>query len=288
MLQGVGIVCFVGSYLLALALEISRLFFKSRVRGALLAGSIAAGLLAHSLYLYHHAVYAVGLPLSSQRDWCLVAAWGVVVLNLVLTLERPGVPFGLLFLPTALAFIAVGVLLGSAEPFPREPASRLWGIVHGVSILASVLAVVIGFFAGTSYLWQAGRLKSGRPPLTRLRLPSLEWLEKASSKSLFFAVLLLGIGVLSGVILGRINPDEPLSPYDPFVGGTLVLFGCLAAASAGLAFSRGASSGRRAALVAVASFAVLLAVLAVGLSGLTRHGGVITGGSPHVERTEVR
>ena len=287
MLQGVGIICFVGSYLLALILEITRLFFRSRVRGPLLFGSIAAGLLAHTLFLYHHAVYTVGLPLSSQRDWYLVAAWGVVVFHLILAFERPKIPFGLFLLPTALSFIAIGVFLASPRPFPREPASRFWGIVHGGSLLGGVLAVVAGFLAGALYLWQARRLKSGRPPSSRLQLPSLEWLERSAGKSLFFAMVLVGIGVLSGGVLGRIHADAPLSLYDPFVGGTLVLFGWLIAANLGLAFSRGVPGGRRAALVTVASFLVLIAVLAVGLFGQTRHGG-ISGEAGSGNRTETR
>ena len=288
MLAGVGIVCFVGCYSLALILEVSRLLFKSQVRGAILVGSVAAGLLAHSLYLYHHAVYAVGLPLSSQRDWYLVAAWGVVVLNLVLMLERPKVPFGLVLLPTALLFIGIAVFFGSAQPFPREPASRFWGIVHGASILTAVLAVVIGFLAGTLYLWQARRLKTGRPPFWRLHLPSLEWLERTSSKSLVFAMLLLAVGVVSGIILGRVNPADRLSPYDPFVGGTLVLLIWLVAANLGLACFRGSSSGRRVALVTLASFLFLIAVLAVGLLGRTEHGGLLTDQGEPVRQTEER
>ena len=288
MFGGVGIICFVGSYLVALALETARLLFRNQVRSALSGAAVAAGLLAHSLYLYYHAVYVVGLPLSSQRDWCLVAAWGVVALNLILMVERPKIPFGLVLLPTALAFIAVGVFFGSAEPFPREPASRFWGILHGVSILATVLAVVVGFLAGVLYLWQAARLKSGRPPFWRFQLPSLEWLERTSAKSLFFAMLLLGVGVVSGVLLGRVAPTERLTPYDPFVGGTLVLLGWLVAANVGLALFRGSSGGRRVALVTLASFLFLVAVLAIGLTGWTRHGGFSHQGANPVRQTEAR
>ena len=35
MLSGVGIVCFAASYTVALALEVTRLFFRSGIRGAL-------------------------------------------------------------------------------------------------------------------------------------------------------------------------------------------------------------------------------------------------------------
>ena len=75
MLSGVSIVCFASSYAVALGLEITRLFFRSGIRGILLIGFGAAGLLAHTIFLACRAASASGSPLSSMRDWYLLAAW---------------------------------------------------------------------------------------------------------------------------------------------------------------------------------------------------------------------
>src|SRR5690348_4001116 len=72
MLSGISIVCFSASYALALALELSRLWFRMPVRFFLLLGCTAAGLLAQTLYLVHRAE-AGEMPLSSWYDWFLIA-----------------------------------------------------------------------------------------------------------------------------------------------------------------------------------------------------------------------
>ena len=56
MLSGVGIICFASSYAVAWALEISRLLFRSGVRGVVMLGFAGTGLVAHSAFLYYQAV----------------------------------------------------------------------------------------------------------------------------------------------------------------------------------------------------------------------------------------
>ena len=56
MLSGVSTICFAASYAVALALEISRLLFRSGVRGAVMLGFAAAGLVAHTAFLYYRAI----------------------------------------------------------------------------------------------------------------------------------------------------------------------------------------------------------------------------------------
>ncbi len=58
MLSGVGIICFVSSYAIAWGLEVSRLLFRSGVRGAIMIGFAGAGLVAHTAFLYYQAVNA--------------------------------------------------------------------------------------------------------------------------------------------------------------------------------------------------------------------------------------
>lgn len=50
-MNGITITCFAASYAVSLVLEISRLFFRARIRSILLWGFALAGLLAHSLFL---------------------------------------------------------------------------------------------------------------------------------------------------------------------------------------------------------------------------------------------
>jgi len=276
MLSGVSIICFAASYGVTLALEITRLLFRSGLRGAIMLGFAGAGLFAHTVYLYYRAIHATGSPLSSSQDWCLLAAWVLAATYLYLTYYHPGTAFGLFILPLVLGLIATGTYLADPQPFAREPASRVWGMIHGASILLGTVAVLVGFAAGLMYLGQAYRLKHKLTPRRGLRLPSLEWLQRANSRAIGVAALMLGACILSGAILNLINrrPDtERLPWHDPVVLSTLVMFVWLVLCTAIGIFYRPARQGRRVALVTLFSFVFLAVALALFLFGKTQHGG---------------
>ena len=276
MLSGVTIVCFAASYCVVLLLEISRLMFRSGIRGAIMIGFAGAGLLAHSAFLYYRALYADGSPLSSEQDWYLLAAWVLVVVYLYLIYYHPQTPFGLLLMPLVLGLIVAAWFLADDEPFARGRALKIWGVIHGVSILLGAVSVVTGFVAGLMYLVQARRLKQKLPPLVRLRLPSLEWLEKANSRAVVVSVVTLGIGVASGVVMKFIHPttDAPTIPWnDPVVISTFLWFVWLVLAVVFGKLYQPSHQGRKVAYLTVVSFVFLVIVLGAGLFFNTQHWG---------------
>ena len=52
----VQIFCFLASYTVALALELSRLWFRSGIRGIVMLGFVVAGWIAHTAFLYNSAI----------------------------------------------------------------------------------------------------------------------------------------------------------------------------------------------------------------------------------------
>jgi ABC-type uncharacterized transport system permease subunit len=276
MLSGVSTICFTASYAVALALEISRLLFRSGVRGAVMLGFAGAGLLAQTAFLYYRAVNEVGAPLSSEKDWYLVAAWVLVVVYLSLAVWHPKVPFGLFLLPLTLGLIGAATFLAKDEPLAREPASRIWGALHGISIIHATVAVLVGFVAGLMYLVQARRLKHKRASAGGLRLPSLEWLQWANGRAIVLSVLFLGLGILSGIVLNWINvrnDAQRLAWTDPVVLSTWLMFFWLLAAVILTTVYRPARAGHKVAYLTLASFVFLAIMLAAGLLMDSRHWG---------------
>ncbi|MGQ9574298.1 MAG: cytochrome c biogenesis protein CcsA [Thermoguttaceae bacterium] len=283
MLSGVQVICFAASYAVTLALELTRLLFRSKVRGVLMWGFAAAGLLAHTVFLFHRGLEfyrhrpSGGSLLSSEMDWYLVAAWVLVVFYLYVMCYHPRTSFGLFVLPLVLGLIGVASFVADRRPFPREAGSRLWAIVHGTAILLGTVAVLVGFASGLMYLRQSRRLKSKLLPGNGPRLPSLEWLQKTNSRTLTLALLMVGLGILSGIILNassRAGERGELAWSDPVVLSTLGMFGwLLISTSVGIVY-RPAREGRRVAYFTLVSFVFLVIVLAMVLSGLTQHGGV--------------
>lgn len=276
MLSGVSITCFAASYAIAFLLEITRLFFRSGIRGAIMLGFAGAGLFAHTVFLAYRAADAAGSPLSSKQEWYLIAAWLLVVVYLYLTSYHPEKTFGVFILPLVLALIGIGAWLADAQPFAREPASKVWGMIHGTSVLLATVSVLIGFAAGLMYLHQAYRLKRKLVPRQGLRLPSLEWLQRANSRAIVISMILFGIGILSGVILNLINYRHHANglPWnDPFILSTLLMFVWLVLSSLIGLFYRPARQGQKVACLTVIAFVFLVMALGVGLLVNTRHSG---------------
>ena len=288
MLSGVKFTCFAASYAIALGLEITRLYFRSGVRGAVMLGFAAAGLLAHTIYLFYSVVafYQTAgpnaSPLSSKQDWYLVAAWWLAIIYLYLTYFHPKALFGPFILPLVLGLIGIAAV-ADTEPFPREPASMVWGAIHGTSILLASVALLIGLAAGLMYLEQARRLKHKVPAQKGLRLPSLEWLQRTNGRAIIVALILLGIGILSGMVLNLINRGREAGslPWsDPVILITLLMFAWLLVSKGISFFYRPARAGRKVVYFTVVSFVFLVIALGLMLANQTQHGGVRSGQGP--------
>jgi len=275
LLSRISVICFAASYSIALALEVTRIFFRSGVRQAVMVGFAAAGLLAHSLFLINRGLAASGTPLSSSFDWYLLAAWVLANVYLYLTLYHPRIPLGLFLLPIVLALIGLAKF-ADRQPFPQSSAGQIWGMIHGLFLLAGHVAVAVGFVAGVMYLIQSYRLKHKVPAAAGpIRLPSLEWLEAANSRAILISVLMVGVGFASGIVLNMVLHERKIDqvPWsDPVIWRTAVLFGWLFAAALFSALYRPARSGRKVAYLTVTSFAVLAVSIGISLFVPSEHG----------------
>ena len=273
---GISVVCFAASYAVALACEASRLLFRSGVRGAAMVGFAVAGLFAHTLFLLWRAVNEPSVPLSSEFDWYLLAAWLLAAGSLWLTLANPKTPVGLFFLPIVLLLIGRAEM-SSRAPFPQSPATQAWGMIHGSFNLAASVAVAVGAIAGLMWLIQAGRLARKTSPVRGFRMPSLEKLAALTSRSMLVAASTGAAGFLSGMVLNAINQQRGLLETVPWTDpvvlrmGLLVVWLIIAAVISRL-LSRRPEGPRVSAWLSLVSLAVLAVSMTWGLIGTTRHG----------------
>ena len=274
-LSRITVVCFTASYGVALALEIVRIFYRNPLRRILTLVFAAAGLFAHSVFLANRAVGATGAPLSSAFDWYLLAAWALVVAYLYLNWHYPQTASGLFVLPLVLGLIGMAKF-ADRDPFPQSHAGQIWGFIHGLFLLMGLVTVALGFVAGLMYLIQAYRLKHKLPSNGGIRLPSLEWLERVNSRSILISVFMIGIGFVSGIVLNMILSiaKSTKCPGAIRLSGAPARCsrGCLAAAIFSGVY-RPARGGRKVAYLTVASFAFLVAALAIKLLIPSEHGG---------------
>jgi hypothetical protein len=273
---GISVVCFAASYAVALAFEASRLLFRSGVRGAAMLGFATAGLFAHTLFLLWRAINEPVVPLSSEFDWYLLAAWLLAAGSLWLTVANPKTPVGLFFLPIVLLLIGRAEM-SSRTPFPQTPATQAWGMIHGSFNLAASVAVAIGAVAGLMWLIQAGRLSRKATPLRGFRMPSLEKLAILTSRCALVAATTGAAGFLSGIVLNAVNQQQGLLETVPWNDPVVLRMGLLVAwllvaAVVSRVLARRPEGTRVTASLSLVSLVVLAASMVWGLVGPTRHG----------------
>jgi ABC-type uncharacterized transport system permease subunit len=275
MFSGISITCFTASYAVTFGLELSRRFFRSGLRGALMLGFAAAGFLAHTGFIYYRATHAAGAPLSSPRDWYLLASWLLAATYLYLACCHPRTTVGVFLLPMVLLPIGVAALAASDRPFDGGPAARAWGAIHGGCLLVAAAAMLVGFATGSMYLHQEYRLKHKLPPPRGAKLPSLEWLGHANGRATIVGMLALAAGVVAGMELNLVDPANQVSWRDPMVCGTLVMFGWLTFSTLAILFYKPLRRGRRVAYLTLLSFLLLAIALGMGLLARGRHVGSV-------------
>ena len=278
MLSGISLLCFTASYGVALALELTRLMFRSGIRGAVMLLFAAAGITAHTLYLIAQAMQTSPgmLPLSSWSNWYLLAAWLLAVVYIYLTFYHAHNPIGLFLLPLVLLLIAGSYAAQNEAPPPAGQAKTVWLWIHVLGFLLGTVTVFVGFATGAMYLFQSWRLKRKRPASSRLKLPSLEWLQLTTARSLVVSMLLVAVGFVGGLV-GNFQPTRTagggLSWSDPVIWTSALLLGWLVAAVVFSAIYRPSREGRKVAYLTLASFVFLVLTLAVTLLVPTAHGG---------------
>lgn len=273
-LDNISITCFAASYLVVFVLEVTRVFWDVSLRKFVRVGFAAAGLFAHSVYLFLQGkveLDAGGIWLGNWYGWCLAAAWILAAAYLWISIRQPKSVIGLFLMPVVLLLIGAGFLLGNETQFSVGRAKTIWNMVHGFSLLLGTAIVSLGFVFGVVYLFQANRLKKKRHHSRNFRLPSLEWLQWSSELALITSTVLLAIGLISGIVVNLIKQVDEVGQMnsgtiawsDPVVWSSAVLFAWLLAVSIFNTFYRPSRTGRKVAYLVVTSFLFLVLELCI-------------------------
>jgi len=199
------VLCFAGTYGLALLAELARFVVRSSVRWYLTAGLMALGWLVQTAFLANLALKNPFMPpVSSAFESVMVLSWIVALIGLYLMIRSPKpVAVGIFVLP-----LVIGLVIVAGWFAPRQSdwlqwggTIAFWGTVHGIFLLGGTVFSCVAFFAGLMYLAQMRRLKAKRPSRFGLALPSLEQSERINRGSIILAFPLLTFGLLIGMVL---------------------------------------------------------------------------------------
>jgi ABC-type transport system involved in cytochrome c biogenesis permease subunit len=257
------VLCFAGTYGLALLSELARFVTRSAARWYLTVGLTALGWLVQTAYLADLGWSQHKVPVTTVFESLLVLSWILALIGLYLMVRSPQpVAVGLFVLPMVLALVFLAGRFASRTAYWDQwhGATAFWGSVHGVFLLAGAVSTCVAFAAGLMYLVQSNRLKHKRPPWFGIALPSLEQSERLNRGAITLAFPLLTFGLLIGVILDlaarRAEAGLPLSWSDPKVvsaGLMWLVFAILLHAR-----FRPAMRGRSVMLLTILAFAFLV------------------------------
>jgi len=273
-LDDISITCFTASYLVVFALELSRVFFDVSLRKFIRVGLAAAGLFAHTVFLFMQGKLELdsgGIWLGSWFGWCLAAAWILAAAYLWISIRQSKSVIGLFLLPVVLVLIVTGIQFGSENQFSVGRAKTIWNMIHGSSLLLGTAIVALGFVFGVVYLVQANRLKKKIHQSKHFRLPSLEWLQRSCEISLVASTILLAVGLVSGIAINLINQVGKVDQMsagtiawsDPVVWSSAILFTWLLAVLIFNTFYQPSRRGRKVAYLVVTNFLFLVLELSI-------------------------
>lgn len=231
MLGRLTVLCFAGTYGLALLGELARFAVRGAARWYATVGLTALAWVVQTVYLANLAATSGRMPISTVFESLMVLSWIFAAIGLYLMVQSPKLAVGPFVLPIVLALTSVAALAPRRSDWGNAwtGATVFWGSVHGLFLLAGAVCTCVAFAAGLMYLAQASRLKTKRPPRFGFTLPSLEQSERLNRGSIVLAFPLLTFGLLIGLILTvtahAASPERaPLSWTDPKVISALAMW----------------------------------------------------------------
>jgi ABC-type uncharacterized transport system permease subunit len=280
------VLCFAGTYGLALLAELARFAVRSAVRWYVAAGLMALGWLVQTAFLANLALKNPLVLVTTAFESVMVLSWIVALIGLYLMVRSPKpVAVGIFVLPLVLGLVIAGWFAPRQSDWLEWGGTiAFWGTVHGVFLLGGAVFTCVAFFAGLMYLFQMRRLKAKRPSQFGLALPSLEQSERINRGAITIAFPLLTFGLLIGMVLSvaaRAEGDTLMTAHtlrwtDPKVLSALLMW--LVFAVLLHARFRPAMRGKSVMLLTIVAFAFLVFTW-VGVEALrlpTAHGVPMT------------
>jgi ABC-type uncharacterized transport system permease subunit len=205
-LDRLSVLCFAGTYGLALLAELARFFVRSSIRWYMAAGLMALGWLVQTVFLANLAFKNPLVLVTTAFESVMVLSWIVALIGLYLMVRSPKpVAVGMFVLPLVLGLVIAGWFAPRQSDWLEWGGmTAFWGTVHGIFLLGGAVFTCVAFFAGLMYLVQMRRLKAKRPSRFGLALPSLEQSERINRGAITIAFPLLTFGLLIGIVLSMI------------------------------------------------------------------------------------
>jgi ABC-type uncharacterized transport system permease subunit len=221
--------------------------------GRLAIWGVRIGWLAQTALLAAQAVRADGFPWDGWAGSLNLFVWLVVGAYLIWGCRPRYRLLGLVVMPLAALLLAVSYAAGGVGSSGETRYSTFFLVAHVGLVLAGFAGLTLAAALAGLYLWEERELKRRSRSILSFRAPSLSTLDSLVARTIAVALALLTFGMAAGFARLRNKTD-----LDPLIAVTLVTW-AVYGAFLGLRYGAG-WRGRRAAYVALAGFALVIAL----------------------------
>jgi cytochrome c-type biogenesis protein CcsB len=232
---------------------------------------LISGVTLHAAAIAWRSMVLGQLAVVTTADTLSLLALLLVGVYLVLEYRAGLLALGAVVVPLAFGLeLWAGTSGGHVHPVPPVLRS-VWLPVHVLLAVLGDALFALAFAASLLYLVQERRLKARRGRGTFRSLPSLETLDRVSHRCLVWGLVLLTLGIATGIVWAHEAWTKPWTT-DVKLLTTLAIWALYVVLLQGRMTA--GWRGRRAAQLTIAGFAVVVISL-VGLSvlGVGSHGG---------------
>lgn len=216
---------------------------------------LSAGFVLHTVFLVHRYALLETAPVLTLKAALSFFAWTITAAYLLLQAK-----FRLMVLGSfAAPFATFLMIVSSAMPWTEAPVKpvfkSLWLTIHVGTIFMGNGLFAIAFLVAIMYLIQERHIKQKRLRGLFTRLPSLATLDAVNHHALLYGFPLLTVGMITGSVYAQVALGSYWQ-WDPKEVWSLITWLFYAA----LVHERVAAGwrGRKAALLSIACFAILL------------------------------
>jgi ABC-type transport system involved in cytochrome c biogenesis permease subunit len=223
-------------------------------------GAMVVGFGFHTFDLGRSVIVDGHLPLYGAQEVCSFLGWALVLYFLIVQWRFPTKALAGLLFPTATLLTFISALAPAVStPEPIADAPVLFS-VHAGLVLLAYAAFFTTFMAAVLYIVQEREIKGKHFGAIFHRLPSLDTCDSIGLRALWAGFLCLTVGILFGMVWswrrnGLVWTGEPIEIFA--VTSWLVYFALIHyRVTTGF-------RGRRAAIVAILGFGLIVVSLAV-------------------------
>jgi len=257
-------------YLAATLVALAGLAVRQELPRRLLPRLLLAGLGVHAAAIIVRSVAGGHIAVTTFAEALSFLAALLVAIFLAVQARRPLIALGAVVSPLAFGLLmAAAAAYSGARPLPPVLDSA-WLPVHVVLATLGDAVFALAFSASLLYLVQERRLKTHRGRGFLRRLPSLETLDRLNYTCLVWGLILLTLGIVSGIMWaheawGRSWSTDPKLVFSLLTWAVYVVL-LQGRMTAGW-------RGRWAATLTIAGFAVIvLSLVSVNVLALGNHG----------------